>query len=516
MPAEFIKERAKNQQAITSFFGKQPPANAPQPGKNEKEADAEANRVDPCSKATVPRVRDARADRFKSPEQEEASTPKLLFTTPIKPGEASTPRLDAPTPSQYTPGPKRARKRLLSLQTIEKTPGSPRPAPAASSFASTSVLAHTTHTKVEDEKPKVDFVLPVITAGTPLHPEQRSRCPQHYQPRAEEALKTVVTKKFVPAPEIGDPSTINKADYTRAECMTICQQLVDALNRWPNMDDMSFSGPVNNPSPLLQVLFRAIVVHLFPGKLVQMTAPHIIVPEGNASERSETKTVNFKAIDSAALIPPSENIIWYRGQIPFADTMRPKDSIGLLSGDVEDLSDDIREAVERGERYARYIVGEFIRNGSPLVTKKQNSDWLNGTLQLSGDMRNFLGKEGLSHPATLLLASDTVRVNTDIDIRNFFLASADMAWENIVMAAANRAWIESNDIKEAWRALAKSIDQINERIVSGEPSPSACVCWEDQKATTTHACVICGRATICERLGDHIYGGQLANPASPM
>lgn len=79
-------------------------------------------------------------------------------------------------------------------------------------------------------------------------------------------------------------------------------------------------------------------------------------------------------------------------------------------------------------------------------------------------------------------------------------ATATCSWRLPIWLGEISSWLPPTEhgsiIKEAWRALAKFIDQMKERIISGEPSPSACVCLDGQKVATTHACVIYGRATI--------------------
>lgn len=85
----------------------------------------------------------------------------------------------------------------------------------------------------------------------------------------------------------------------------------------------------------------------------------------------------------------------------------------------------------------------------------------------------------------MIRTSGAFLANVDFDVKYIFLVSSDASWLNIVAANGIRKWIESDNILEAWRAVATTVDDLNARILQGEHAPSQCNCDETEKQPLT-------------------------------
>lgn len=66
---------------------------------------------------------------------------------------------------------------------------------------------------------------------------------------------------------------VHPRDFTQSECLQICQKLVDALNRWPDVSKLTSKIAQVCDIPATRALFVLVVRNLFPDKPIRSGTP---------------------------------------------------------------------------------------------------------------------------------------------------------------------------------------------------------------------------------------------------
>ncbi|KAI1405430.1 hypothetical protein F4819DRAFT_424559 [Hypoxylon fuscum] len=93
-----------------------------------------------------------------------------------------------------------------------------------------------------------------------------------------------------------------------------------------------------------------------------------------------------------------------------------------------------------------------------------------------------------------------IKSMSPVTIPNYTLESTDMAWFRLGLDAAWEKWEATSDIPDTFVSIARTVDDINKRILGGERSPSFCHCTPAMSKTEIHTCGGCGNETLCEFL----------------
>lgn len=330
---------------------------------------------------------------------------------------------------------------------------------------------------------------------------------------------------------------LNQVDFTRAEAMEVCRLLVDALNRWPDMDAMSKLGCRRSPPAKLEnLLCRAAIQKALPDKPIPLNPPtgpqrfahdgfrfryYLPVLDTNSLELTTPHIATAVAkFDSPSVsIPEAENVIWCEGArlLQDSETPRPPSPATPLLTETFDnaLPPGTRECMRRAELFARYIAAHISRHYSPVMSASDVYSIANyqfhqlgcGRLPHSycydGNSALFVSRQ---HMTVLFELPRLICRDIGIKTFKFGVRSPDMAFAMVVLDAVVDEWLSSGDVIEAFRKATTTTDAVNRRIGRGEPSPNRCNCSAQQRATTHHHCGKCGCLAPCWDLTDHSDG----------
>lgn len=329
---------------------------------------------------------------------------------------------------------------------------------------------------------------------------------------------------------------VNTADFDFHEVQSICRLLADALNRWARPDDMapSHRGRLSRTLPLTKILFIAAMVRACPTKPIPLNAPvmlgaiynswlvHISYIDDNFNaQRCE---VTFGKTHQSVIVPEAEGIIWGQNVVSFARPFGDPPGLALITDSKEAVTPDQKAGCRQVENFVRYAAGHFARHCSPRGTpqgiRRQLRDML-GRQEMTIDNRRTRIYDGgtffkcccLSGRASVLLTqSARFKGNVSMAVQYIRLCSSDQSWATSVIDDGVKAWVESDDILEGWRAMAVSADRVNRMIRAGCPPPNECNCTPEERSTESHACGKCGTKTLCDNLDEHPDGFRACPP----
>jgi len=86
------------------------------------------------------------------------------------------------------------------------------------------------------------------------------------------------------------------------------------------------------------------------------------------------------------------------------------------------------------------------------------------------------------------------------------IRSPDYAWTKPVVDCCLSMWSETSDLLKTCVAVARVIDEVNERIRTGAQSPGHCDCTPSMAAPRSHPCSRCGTNTLCSLLAVDLDG----------
>lgn len=337
---------------------------------------------------------------------------------------------------------------------------------------------------------------------------------------------------------------LKKVGFNYDEATAICRKFVDALNRWPDIDAISFPrGPCFRPrTPLLVIaLFSAAQHSVLPHKPLRFPAPSNRAPEqGHAKlesfihhidpETLEAKrhkfTVRHDNINSYIPIPDTPETrsirFAYRPTLVKPIEELSADGSDRFMIDMSDVPEDQRSGFRAAERFARLCCAMWLRTKSPFKTKSETKTFMtNMVRQFMSEKRlmtltTIYGKGALwisSRAGVLLRVIDLPPRLRPLVVNGHWptirLKSADYSWMKPLSDAGLAVWLETGDLRSTWIALARVADQVNRRIISGETPTSFCDC-DISEVNSAHPCGMCGDTIPCVSLTLHSTSGLRA------
>lgn len=323
-------------------------------------------------------------------------------------------------------------------------------------------------------------------------------------------------------------------DFTRGECNTLCTLLVDALNRWPDIDDISMPRPPANSQLLVLTLLTLAMCRALPEKAFTYNAPRVGTSVGHPSlvyysiTLLDPDTLKVTSppvrmhIHPASLkthlpVPKAENIIWAHMTHGFGKRFdQVANSTCLTETKDSGVRPGERDGLIYAERFARYLSVWFLRHCSPVRTRQQAVQVLDDkTLILQGTRRgqahlktydggSFFTTATTPWGNTRIVAPEKFQENLTHRMPLIMVGSSDLSWTMEVTDAGIRKWVATGNPVEGWMEMARKSDNTNARIAEAESSPVTCVCPPDSEAV--HDCGRCGRETPCKSLKDHPNG----------
>lgn len=324
--------------------------------------------------------------------------------------------------------------------------------------------------------------------------------------------------------EINRFMLIRQRDYTEAEVMTFCTLFTDALNRWPDMTELTTAA--SKPKQAVRALFNAVIADgAFPHstKPFRFSAPRPAVVPKTCFVDLTVPIINpntFKGTEMgfrithrqiATNIPEPENVVFGFGRsIMDYEGVR---SDGTWRSQIEpdwDIDGSTRTALENTERFMRWFASVWAKR-CPVVSESDAKAFFKAMVKKFGNERRALNTlydgHSLFHSIIIreqlrrqIRATINVRNNVSGTIPNVMIDAVDFSWTQIVLEAGRTTWLATSDLEQTWMSIAEVADGVNRRIHAGEKSPGACNCSSTEATTAEHPCSSCGTLTLCNGL----------------
>ncbi|KAH7129774.1 hypothetical protein B0J13DRAFT_610892 [Dactylonectria estremocensis] len=322
---------------------------------------------------------------------------------------------------------------------------------------------------------------------------------------------------------------VDKEHYTEIEAWLICHKLADALNRWPNVDDISKEvNKLGGPRSQLQLLFAAAQYSACPHLPLRGTHPCLIDINGNHGDAriqvrlSRIDPVTLQGIpetltmtDSGEEVPEVSNILFrYVGGTVYEGPQADNTWRSCIPSDYQPkFSDQIRE-LKRAKGFLRFVHHVWARR-SPLRSKEDAKSFFDNMKQIFNTdrqrWRRLYNEGALCQPrqsrvGTYLFPTAPVRKNISGKLPSLVIQSWDNSWTESVFKAGELTWLESSDPIAAWVSMSRAVDIVNLRICAGDESPASCHCSPDDSTETMHPCTHCCSMTTCSALALGAWG----------
>jgi hypothetical protein len=115
-------------------------------------------------------------------------------------------------------------------------------------------------------------------------------------------------------------------------------------------------------------------------------------------------------------------------------------------------------------------------------------------------------EENVSTSAINLKLGKAPRTDISRPLLPVRIRSPDYAWTKPVVDCCLSTWSETSDLLNTWVTIARIVDEVNERILTGAQSPGHCDCTPDMAAPRSHPCSRCGTNTLCSLLAVDLDG----------
>ncbi|KAM0246136.1 hypothetical protein ACHAP5_004918 [Fusarium lateritium] len=350
-------------------------------------------------------------------------------------------------------------------------------------------------------------------------------------------------------------TNLPQEEYTRQEATSVCEMLLEILNRWPAPLNLLTKSAANFKSGSFhaRLLTLACRHKLFPLKPVICALPTFMhaktgkhdggVTRGphfslwvscihptTYKQRDDKKLAGPRLFGPEVSVPePSERyqFVAYdtRGGIKQSISKvssapgQPATFLSLLPNEDElHSSSEERKSLQNAERILR-LYSATISNQGGLIDAKGSSNIWNNLVEKHGGVVSrkdpgasrgiFGGSDLLQVYALDLLTRIEPGVTVERKLREtnknyrlpgIIIRSRDRAWVIGVEQAISDAWLLEGDILKAWSRGAEVADQVNQSIRDLEKAPSSCVCTPEMSKTQTHPCSHCGIPYICSQL----------------
>lgn len=337
---------------------------------------------------------------------------------------------------------------------------------------------------------------------------------------------------------------LKRAGFTQDEATLICGKFVDALNRWPDVDALSSKAEKKRgPTRIVRTLFSAIQHSVKPDKSLRFFAPRLSsdgcggisilgVIQYIDPDTLQAKKHDFKfppnSIDSEVSIPDraeTHSISFAKVSNLVGPIREPaEDGSDPSMIDLSDMDDENQvRRMRKAEHLARLCCAIWLRTRSPLKPLSEVKEFIKDMHRLFVSETRAFGLDGTTNGGRReIFSSRRVRIlarslrlppqfNTFVEKGKWpvlRIASPDYSWSNPVREAGTAVWLQTNDLRGTWMAMARATDQVNARIHAGEVPPSFCTCTDEVKSA--HPCGLCGVVWGCASLQLHSSSGLRA------
>jgi len=326
------------------------------------------------------------------------------------------------------------------------------------------------------------------------------------------------------------PNQNQPLSYTKEEAFAICRKLVDAINRWPDIDAISTATPTARMRPTLNTLFSAAQYSALPQKPVR--GPQITLVKDRTNNRTALQVI-LRRIDPGTWT--GQKVV-YRVQSNQIRSEPPKAQnmvLGTIANrSVEDpgkdghfasvilpeidLDERRRSQLQREERFLWHLCSIWPHQ-CPVMTAPEAQARIDSEVKKLG-LRNAIERKVYDGKMLIRLSDAVVKGGIGVLLGKaptndiscplpiVRIQSPDFAWTRPVVDHCLSMWLKTSDILKTWVSVARLVDEVNERILAGEPSPSFCDCSPDMAAKTDHPCSRCGSTTVCKMLSEDPHG----------
>ncbi|KAM3446348.1 hypothetical protein MY3296_009753 [Beauveria thailandica] len=273
--------------------------------------------------------------------------------------------------------------------------------------------------------------------------------------------------------------------YTLDDAEKICGKLADALNRWPDVNQISYLKRGKTVRQATTALLDSAIATVCPEAPIKAQAPCARVEPRNRRiaychiclidpDTYEGTRVCLEVSDATADVPETRNLILnFAGSSGYEG--KGDDGTFRSAVDGAKLTDPLLfQMLQRAEKYLRYMIEQssFI---SRMVSNKSFRTWEESlrapyrpkglkqpTLYNGQQLTNHqLCGTGFQIHASRNLVNDTIGLWPHIIIRSW-----DVNWIARALQAGDRCFATTNDIFKAWAAMAEEADIANDQICS--------------------------------------------------
>ncbi|KLU83937.1 hypothetical protein MAPG_02986 [Magnaporthiopsis poae ATCC 64411] len=343
----------------------------------------------------------------------------------------------------------------------------------------------------------------------------------------------------------------NEADsYTQEEAESLCSKLVEALQVWPDVNDITYLATLNNRIALhglrgkgaIRSLVSAAHGVVFPSRppLVNGCKPR---PKGDLGASMFTfaglvlvdpdtlvSTTCEKMVSASTLGLGPVIEVPRMGEAYIARGGNYRRTGRLADGSLESLIPEDwphRDAAIRLESFVRLWRYEVSRLGSfmtiqDLETMKEMV--LHRVRQTVPQPDLFpkvyrgyklLGWERGGCQGMAVTLSKIVRNDLGIYFKGLHIRSMDRSWAISPIRTGHSTWMDTGDLARTVSAMAEEADRVNALIESGQIAPSTCRCSPETGHETTYPCGRCGSQTLCTRLQTGEFGIRVCGVCLP-
>ncbi|KAM3507570.1 hypothetical protein MY10362_001712 [Beauveria mimosiformis] len=273
--------------------------------------------------------------------------------------------------------------------------------------------------------------------------------------------------------------------YTLDDAEKICGKLTDALNRWPDVDQISYLKRGKTIRQATSALLDSAIAAVCPEAPIKAQAPCAKLASQNRwvaycyiclidPDTYEGTRVCFEASDATADVPETRNLILnFAGSSGYEGKGDDGTFRSAVNGTI--ITDPLLlQMLQRAEKYVRYMI-EQSSAASRMVSKRSFRDWesslrapyrpkefkqptLYNGQQITNNQRHATG---VYIHASRNLTNDTIGPWPLIIIRSW-----DVNWIARALQAGDRCFATTNDIFKAWAAMAEEADIVNAQICS--------------------------------------------------